>query len=87
MMKFEKHSISYIGHVKKKIPPYLIPERWQIRLSSSFKDKRTQMSRLTSPDLIIYDIDNMKCSTSGSGGGSNESGQCDTPPQAAENLP
>jgi hypothetical protein len=85
MMKFEKHSISYIGYVKKKNPP--CQERWQIRLPSSFKDRRTQMSRLTSRHPVIYDIYNMKCSATGSGGGSNESGQCDTPPQAAENLP
>jgi hypothetical protein len=44
-------------------------------------------SRLTSRDPIIYDIYNMKGSTTGSGGGSNENGQCDTSPQAAENLP
>jgi hypothetical protein len=48
---------------------------------------RTQMSRLTSRDPVIYDIGNMKCSTTGSGGGINESGQCDTSLQAAENLP
>jgi len=72
---------------RKKSPPYLIPERWQIRIPSSFKDKRIQMSRLTSRDPVIYDIYNMKCIITGSGGGSNESGQCDTLPQAAENLP
>ena len=59
---------------KKNPSPYLIPARWQIHLPFSFKDKRTQMSRLTSRNPVIYDIGNMKCSTTGGGGGSNESG-------------
>ncbi|MFH2075909.1 MAG: hypothetical protein ABIJ57_11295 [Pseudomonadota bacterium] len=87
MMKLEMYSISHTGHVKKKFYPYLFPERWQTRPPSSLKDNRTQMSRLTSPERVIYDMVNMKCSTSGSGGGSNESGRCDTTPQAGENLP